>query len=1599
MCNAKTQQTQSTVTIPPEVLARYNAVNKRAEEAANTPFQEYSSDPNKFVAGLSDAQTGGINQITANANAAQPAYQAAFGAAGQGMGDVNLGELDTQKYMNPYVENVAKSTMNLLNQQNAQDQSGLAGQAAMSGAMGGDRSGVASANLARQQQMANASSISNIYSQGYQQAQNTAQQQQAAQLAAQQANKQRYQQGAQLLAGLGQGQQSAALQGGQAMMDAGKQQQQTEQAKLSAMYNQFQQKRAYPFQTAQFLANIAMGTGANSGSTTTSTSPASFFGGLASGGVAGERTGLAAGGDPSGDYSADVMKGLFGGIDPNSGAYGAGNDDLGGGDIGGKGYVPKADLKVGSLQTAAAPTPQKQTSVSDVIDSAKGMYDKAKAVPAEWEKLKGMFSKANGGRVERADGGALGLGGDSTQAGLGAAVAQDNAAPTPANAGDKGPVPDNTMTQTPKLAVAQAPEAKQGGGLGDIAKIAGMFLNTGGRAGLAGGGGLFGDDKTDEPDKVETGLAPAAMPTPTNINKPDATPAPVPANAGDKGPVPNNTPTNIPQLAVAQAPEAKQGGGLGDIAKIAGLFLNTGGRAGFAVGGDPDADANGLGPADADADDPIVTQYKQKQAEEAAAKAKAAATPQQDPFVIGVIKNLWSSMQSPVPEKTSYQLGLEKKQQQYRDIANSTKDPIKSQAYLDAANKINTRPAGIYNPGGFKPEDAVLGPPIPAGLGAAKAPEASEPEPAQDQTQAAPIPQPKTVSTTQEVTSTEDTPQKKAYDAKKENEAKSYEDLAARERDPKQKQEYLNNAKSIRSGEQMLDDSPEAHSQYDAAMKNQQPKTGVAGADIADDETDATQKTTPTGIAPVSDDDYSVDDGQSATPASPTGVAPPTRSTKKPVSFAGDAIAKGLNPNRATMEDVYGHEIPTQSSGVKIAPANDVPDGTPDQGGKGFTIVDDRAIGKVPTKPSQTGSWMMQRLQKDFGLSPAAAAGFAGNGEIESQGYRTLQEINPTVKGSRGGYGWMQWTGPRRRAYEAYAKANNLNPSSPEANYGFMKYELQNTPEGQNTLRKLQGVKDPAQAALIVSKNYLMPGIPHNEKRMAAAQSYFNKGSGTTQVADADSSGVAGANITPASDTPIDQRTGKYIQPQQGQGQPNILERILGTGAASGQGADKSLLIPILQGLGAMASSPSRTFGGALLQGVGAGATAYQNYPKVQAEIANQQLAAAQAKQNMIQGDVFVDKLGRPAITLKDGSSMPLNQYQKMRVKPLTFSQGVGAGATGEAVAPAIGNAPPPPEPGQEPEVQGAEPTAPEQQEAPAAPVSKPQQSETLAAPSDDAPLSSTAESTAQKAADNFYASGPTGRSADDPGANPFTPAETRAADAGTKYGQNLNYVSTLSKTPENLAGSWAQNVAEKTGIYNSMMNALGLPSMAVNKEGVSESEIIRKFANLASSDNSKGVSAANVEQMLHAVPNLGLSKGAQASVVSNLMSMQQQAFDENNFMRKYKQSLIDKGIPQKEAQVSGMGARAAFMREYGPRLNAERQIMEKMFNDKVMINGEVLKDDKGKPQTIFGYMADNSGKIPPGAMKYFQKKYEKDPKFKNIIPGMIRYFHGGENA
>lgn len=274
---SQTTQTSNTSTTAPDSTAAgyYNNLLSSAQGVAATPYQSYTGE---LTAPVNAQQTAGIGGINAAANYAQPYIQQAAGLATAA--STPLTQAQIQQYQSPYTQDVINATQAQFNNQNQQQQQQLTGNAIAQGALGGNRVGVAQAQLAGQQQLAQAPVLAGLANQGYQQGVQTALSQQQAQA-----------QGAYSLGALGTAGQNAALTGAGAQVGAGTLQQSTQQAQDQAAYQQFLQQQAYPFQTTQWLAGIDTGVGSQLGGTSTSngstTGPApSPFGQIAGLGLA-----------------------------------------------------------------------------------------------------------------------------------------------------------------------------------------------------------------------------------------------------------------------------------------------------------------------------------------------------------------------------------------------------------------------------------------------------------------------------------------------------------------------------------------------------------------------------------------------------------------------------------------------------------------------------------------------------------------------------------------------------------------------------------------------------------------------------------------------------------------------------------------------------------------------------------------------------------------------------------------------------------------------------------------------------------------------------------------------------------------------------------------------------------------------------------------------------------------------------------------------------------------------------------------------------------------------------------------------------------------
>jgi hypothetical protein len=99
----------------------------------------------------------------------------------------------------------------------------------------------------------------------------------------------------------------------------------------------------------------------------------------------------------------------------------------------------------------------------------------------------------------------------------------------------------------------------------------------------------------------------------------------------------------------------------------------------------------------------------------------------------------------------------------------------------------------------------------------------------------------------------------------------------------------------------------------------------------------------------------------------------------------------------------------------------------------------------------------------------------------ECLGFTKVQEMHP-VGGGRGGYGWCQWTGPRRRAFEAWCAEHRLDVDSDEANYGFLKHELLTSERA--TVPAVKRARTLEEAVLAFQTRFERPGVPHPQPRV-----------------------------------------------------------------------------------------------------------------------------------------------------------------------------------------------------------------------------------------------------------------------------------------------------------------------------------------------------------------------------------------------------------------------------------------------------------------------------------------------------------------------------------
>lgn len=123
----------------------------------------------------------------------------------------------------------------------------------------------------------------------------------------------------------------------------------------------------------------------------------------------------------------------------------------------------------------------------------------------------------------------------------------------------------------------------------------------------------------------------------------------------------------------------------------------------------------------------------------------------------------------------------------------------------------------------------------------------------------------------------------------------------------------------------------------------------------------------------------------------------------------------------------------------------------------------------------------------ELGYEPHVAAGLVGN---------VMQESGPRIAtdavGDNGNaFGMAQWNGPRRHEYLAFAQARGASPSDLDTQIAFLHHELTTSEAAAGAA--IRAARTAEDAALIASREFWRPGVPHNERRAAYAADVFGQ--------------------------------------------------------------------------------------------------------------------------------------------------------------------------------------------------------------------------------------------------------------------------------------------------------------------------------------------------------------------------------------------------------------------------------------------------------------------------------------------------------------------------
>jgi hypothetical protein len=746
--------------------------------------------------------------------------------------------------------------------------------------------------------------------------------------------------------------------------------------------------------------------------------------------------------------------------------------------------------------------------------------------------------------------------------------------------------------------------------------------------------------------------------------------------------------------------------------------------------------------------------------------------------------------------------------------------------------------------------------------------------------------------------------------------------------------------------------------------------------------------------------------GQSITPADEDIFMPSAAAARGgviPHKATGGQLQEKVLPYQSS--DPYGVEAVNEAeSGEKYDLLK--PDAPPPKAKSGFENVLDAAKlatkvvgmfmaadgGAVPRMPFNEGGEAKQDRLRDYyeymvskGEPSHVAAGIVGNIAKESS-------ANPEAWGDNdNSFGLFQKNiRGELPAFEKWAQENKRNMRDPYSQIDHVLDQLRGA--HSKTYQQMLESNDPAKAAYQFAVGYErpVPATANYEGRMAVARKYAGGVNPEGGVED-----YINANY------PKDDGKRRSAAPAQYEGGVETVDGketssgLMPTNYRTGQPfksvgdflTDRQFLVPLLSGVGAMAASPSRYFGGALLQGVGAAAQSYGGMEKTQQEISESKARelkdlASIPNSAMVTGPdgrlvgFRVYKNGKLDVVSVSEFYDALNRGQPYQIAPPTRGEietgtvipgpsgGVsGAGAGAGAGKPTISF--------EEPKPEGVQPAAPNQYRG-----IDPDTNKFIGQRARDV-LSSNIKDLAI-----------------DPTNSPFG-SQAKAADTAQRGLQTRNqYGAALADMKFSNTGKFADDVKLPVLRYfTDTLIGLGVPKELIPgdfdqlTDQLANKQVVDKIrTNIAFSKDQEAQqrSFQSVLSQLEALPSVANNRVAAGQLIADMYVNPQRDIELNKYYNDARQIAVRQyGLPFDMANYIGQGLSDRFSDRYNEQFSKDKAAISKMYNERINIP---QSDGTVKNYNTLSYLAKSGGNIPPEVRAAIEKQYGA---------GITRYFSG----